>query len=128
MSALARILVDRGHLVSGSDPRDGVDAGGVLLTEDLHSEGLQLLCCRIVTRVRAADRVTAVNENPGQSRYANSADTDEVDWCLAVEQARQRRASVRRKISQLALLVFSAEGRIERIEAGCNKVFLLISV
>ena len=72
--------------------------------------------------------MTAVNENPGQSRHANSADTDEVDWCLAVEQARQRRTSVGRKISQLPMLVCRAEGRIERIEAGFNKVFLLISV
>jgi hypothetical protein len=87
-----------------------------------------MLCCRIVTRVRAADRVTAVNENPSQSRHANSADTDEVDWCLTVEQARQRRASVWGKISQLPLLVCRSEGRIELIDAGLNKVFLLISV
>jgi hypothetical protein len=72
--------------------------------------------------------VTAVNENPSQSRHANSADTDEVDWCLTVEQAGQRRASVWGKISQLPLLVCRAEGRIELIDAGSNKVFLLISV
>jgi len=86
------------------------------------------LCCRIVTRIRSADQVTAVNENPGQGRHTNSADTDEVDWCLTVEQARQRRASVGRKISQLPLLVCRAEGRFELIEAGWNRVFLLISV
>ena len=72
--------------------------------------------------------MTAVDQDPSQGRHANSADTDEVDWCLTVEQARQRRVSVWCKISQPQLLVSRAEGRIELIEAGRNKVFLLISV
>ncbi|WP_186495456.1 hypothetical protein [Synechococcus sp. A15-62] len=73
--------------------------------------------------------MTAVDENPSQSRHTNSADTDEVDWCLTIEQARQRRASVWRKISQLPRLVCRAEGRIELIEGveqGISADFCMI--
>ena len=95
-----------------------VDGGSLLLMKDGNAELPELLNSGVVFRIRSADGMLSVDQDSGQGRHSDTADTDEVNWDLAVERARQGTASEARKISQLSDVVPAEMGRIGQIQQG----------
>ena len=75
----------------GGSATNRVDGGGALLAKDPHPATAQVLQHGVIPRIRAADAVATVRQDPRDGRHADAANSNEMEWLVAIKRQDQWR-------------------------------------